>query len=135
MTWRRGARRLTTWCTMYRELVLGTMPLFLLRPIRRRAIPPLPAQPRQESRRERAFLGGGEIGLDMVSLAHSGNHGRDVRVRENEPKGDFWKGRSVGHERLQSIDAIHRWPEVLGQEVAVSPVTGRPGALLRECTC
>src|SRR5262245_22140378 len=134
MIWRRGARRLATCRTMYRELVLGTM-LFLLRPIRRRPIPPLPSQPRQEPRRERALLGGLEIGLDVVSLAHSGNHGRDVRVGENEPKGDFWKGRSVRDEWLQSIHAIHRWPEVLGHEVAVSPVAGRPRALLRERTC
>src|SRR5262245_30657173 len=53
----------------------------LLRPICRRAIPPMIAQLGDEARVQRTFLDGAEIRFDVAPLPHPGNDRCDVAIR------------------------------------------------------
>ena len=70
--------------------------------------------------------------LGGCSAADSGDDGRDVRVRQDEPQGELGHRLPGRHQRPQRLDPLDRLPQVRRREVGVAPVAVGPSALARQ---
>src|SRR5450756_2640608 len=101
----------------------------LLAPICRLAIPAMGAQLSDQVGRQRAGRAGGDVGLNVVYLAHTRDDRAHVRVRQNEAQCHLGHRRAVGHERPDRVHTSNRGGQVLRHKVCGAPITLRPGCV------
>src|SRR5215813_1722639 len=98
------------------------VPCDSVRPLRRLAIPTVPAQLGDEFGRQRTLVAEADIRSNIFRFAHADNGSTDHRVREYEADGHLGQRHTGGHNLLEALNALNGRHEVFTREVTGTPV-------------
>ena len=84
-----------------------------------------------ESRGQRTFVTGGDVGFDVSEFAHAGNDGRDVVIVEDEAQGHLGHGGTGGNERFEGLGVLDTGAQIFRNEIGSAPIVGGPGGFER----